>query len=283
MAKGAPATGDRFTERSPNGVMGMPYSFLAKTAIVGRTCNWAVPLVGTIVSNAAIAGTTGITVTPHSGTITGDLMIAIILDTLQPTVDTITGWTLLFTVRDGNGVPDRTQSVYGKYATQDAPGATTFTNNSAVADEMLGFILTFNGGHASTMLDVAWNETLHKKSDFNTPSPNDIAHQPITTNSTGAYVLLLHRVGLAGMTSTAVPTGYTKLASNIGESERQFILAGKIVNPLGVETPDVALWTSTDAGQDCTLITFALKPIDGACGGGNVYDFQVTFRRRRRA
>lgn len=29
MAKGVPVTGDRFTERSPNGVMGKPYDFTA--------------------------------------------------------------------------------------------------------------------------------------------------------------------------------------------------------------------------------------------------------------
>ena len=236
---------------------------------------WGTELVGTIVSYAARVGTTGIDLTPHASTLTGDLMIAFIVAfETDYSHSPPSGWTALVEDKDNLGSPDRSTLVYAKYATTDAPGATTFTTGNTYDDQMAGVIITIPGGDPSTMLDVTYAVGTHQAAYTNKASPNVDAHQPITTATDGAKVILFEYITHDDITSEVAPSGYSLIAANTGSAEdhRQFFIFSKDVATAGAETPGAAAYTSNNTVADCTMITLAFKP---AAGGGGSGDLQL--------
>ena len=220
-------------------------------------------LSGGFIEYAARVGTTGIAPAVHASTLSGDLML-VFQNRFEDDWSEVTpsGWTKLVEHKDANGAPDRTILIYGKFATGDAPSATNFTNSSSYDDQWSAVCITVQGAHASDMLDVTYNGTLHHVTFVNKALTNVDVPQPITTNTDGAVVVIWNTLNKDDVTSTTAPSGYTLLESLTGAAydERQQMLWYKEVATAGTETPAAPAYTSNATAADDAFVTIALKP-----------------------
>lgn len=220
-------------------------------------------LSGGFTEYAARVGTTGIAPAVHASTLSGDLML-VFQNRFEDDWNEVTpsGWTKLAEHKDANGAPDRTMLLYGKFATGDAPSATNFTNSSSYDDQWSAVCITVQGAHASDMLDVTYNGTLHHVTFTNKSLTNVDVPKPITTNTDGAVVVIWNALNKDDVTSTTAPSGYTLLDSLTGAAydERQQMLWYKEVATAGTETPAAPAYTSNATAADDGFVTIALKP-----------------------
>lgn len=223
------------------------------------------PVVGTLGEGAAVDGETGLTLSSPATT-TGDLMLTFLnRGTVATEVwDTITDWTLLLNVNQAAG-RDLNLALYGKFAASADDGDYTFTLDSTSNLPMSGYIIAFPGGHASTILDVAYVEATHANLQSNKPTPNTDAFREITTATDGARVIAWEVISHNDInSSTEDPSGYTEVARHVGSSpdyqDRQMIIHYKDIATAGAETPGAAAYTSDSDFQESIQVTIALKP-----------------------
>ena len=224
---------------------------------------WGTVLEGTKVSNASTdLKATGIVISPNASTNEGELMIAYVqcLSLFDHVWQTPSGWTQIFDLTGFQG-RDRHLAVYGKYAGA-SEGSTTFkTDKDNDSPPNIGVILTYPGGDPSTMLDVTYSEANHTTDDINTPSPNDVAFDSITTNTDNAYVVCFTSVNdEENITSWVASSGYTIISSDDTDADRSYMIQHKIITTAGAESPGTAEWEHDGFLIDTTVATIALKP-----------------------
>lgn len=219
-------------------------------------------LAGTVVSNASTDMlATGTVVSPNGTPPEGAQLVCClgVQSNNNHVYQAVSGWELKFTQISSAGT-NITTAVYTKKAGASEGSSTFKTDNDADSPPNWGVMLTFPDGHATIDFDVVFNSGDHHTNDTNTPTTNDIAHDPITTLTKNAVVVcLVHHNGDAAVTATAEASGYTALVSDITNANRSFQISTKVTTAAGVETPGVAAWTSDAGTGDTAFFTFALR------------------------
>jgi len=250
--------------------------------VTDTTITWREPQVmaisfigaGTVVSHAALLGTTGIVLTPHASTLTDDLMIAFQHRNDEANVfddPPATGWTMLAT-NDTFAGEDMNTAVGYKVATSDSEGAATFTHGNEQEEEWAGVILTFRGVDTTTPIDTAYIAG-HFIDLSNKESPNTDAFATLNVTTDQACVIAFEAVSHDDITSNADPANYTNAVRAIGTSypQRQLQVWYRLGLSTGDETPPAAAYTSSLLTAESHQYTIALRP--AAAGGGAPENF----------
>lgn len=196
-------------------------------------------------SGTSNASSTSIVISKPTGTVSGDVLLAIIDGNNTPVITPPSGWTLVDSV---NTTVTAVISIYSKVASGSEPSTYTWTLDSAQRNS--GAISSFSGVNNSTSIDQEANLP-DGDLDFFFTSPN-----VINTNANEMVVSLISFDDSLSRTWTQ-PSGMTLAIDTASPSGSA--IAYNIQTNSGT-TPSM-VWTISDDGATGVAFTVSLNPI----------------------
>jgi RHS repeat-associated protein len=190
-------------------------------------------------SSTAMATGTGVTVNRPAGTQAGDLIVAGLTIANPGTLDN-TGWTLAATQTQGT---QRTWILW-RYATGTDPSSWTLSTNGG-STNLTAALATYRGPTALAPVAVSAAST--------TTAGTSHALPQVSTTSDANQ--LVHVVGLAGNSTTTVPSGVTARATQAGNVS--LLLADRYHSKPGISP---AASATTGTAMNSTGLTIAIVP-----------------------
>lgn len=214
----------------------------------------AVTIVNTQVANvgAAVAGTTGITVTKPTGLADGDVMYAFVgrTDFANSAAWTSSGWTALgpAAASQGSTTGNDTQTTILRKVVTNAAGETstyTFVNTQATVYQTAAIIIALRGVDPNTPEDITVPAYGFTQNSIN---PATLNATSVTDN---AFVIAYLQMSMAAATYTAngAPSTYTLLtasmvAATVGSLDNHMGCSTKTLGA-GGSTTGTSAWTNT--------------------------------------
>lgn len=143
--------------------------------------------------------------------------------------------------------------IYWRFASSEPASYAVETDTS---EDFSGVITSWSGIDQTNPFDVV-PASVHTLDSFDNNSPTP---QPITTVTANAEVVTFSFISNSDITNVVPPSGYTLQLDHTPFDDRNMIIASKVVNTPGVETPGAFTNTETAGFGDNTTAVLALRP-----------------------